>query len=93
MRDFSWALNQATTRVFVVAASSGIALWSIAMVQVPAFGSTLGVTGIIIGLAATVATLMGMPMNIHGFGAIVLGHGVWLVWTAARMLRARTRFE
>jgi hypothetical protein len=37
--------------------------------------------------AAVVATLAGMPMDIHGFGAIVLAHGVWLIWTGAKVMR------
>ena len=52
----------------------------------PGFGRALGATGILVGVVATVATIAGMPMNIHGFGAIVLGHGVWLVWTGAKLM-------
>jgi hypothetical protein len=33
------------------------------------------------------ATIAGMPMNIHRFGAEVLGHGTWLVWTGSRIIR------
>ncbi len=84
--DFGWALNQASTRVFVVAASVGICIWSFAMLRVPQFGPRLGIAGIVIGAAAVVATLAGMPMNIHGFGAIVLGHGIWFVLTGVRLL-------
>ena len=43
--------------------------------------------GLVIGVAAVVATIAGMPMDIHGFGAVVLGHGTWLAWTGARMVR------
>jgi len=49
-----------------------------------AFGRGLGITGILVGSAATIATLSGLRMDIHGFGAIVLGHGIWLVWTGIR---------
>ena len=83
---YNWAFNQACTRVFVVAASTGIGLWSIAMLGEPAFGRPLGTIGIVVGIAAAAATIAGMPMNIHGFGAIVLGHGVWLVWTGTKLL-------
>jgi hypothetical protein len=87
VRDFSWALNQSTTRVFVVTASVGIALWSVAMLNEPAFGRAIGLTGILIGAGAVIATIAGMPMDIHGFGAIVLGHGIWLIWTATKLLK------
>jgi hypothetical protein len=85
--DFGWALNQASTKVFVVTTSIGIALWSVAMLRDPAFGRGIGITGILVGSAATIATLSGLRMDIHGFGAIVLGHGIWLVWTGIRLFR------
>ena len=88
-RDFGWALNQASTRVFVVASSAAIALWSSAMLREPWFGRPIGFTGILIGILAIAATLLGMPMNIHGFGAIVLGQGIWLIWTGSRLLATR----
>jgi len=88
VRDFGWAFNQACTRVFVVTASTGIGLWSLAMLRGPHFGRGLGGTGLVIGAAAVIATLAGIPMDIHGFGAIVLGHGVWLIWTASRLMKA-----
>ena len=84
--DYNWAFNQACTKVFVVTASVGIGLWSVAMLGHPGFGRALGGTGILVGVAATFATIAGMPMNIHGFGAIVLGHGIWLVWTGAKLI-------
>ena len=87
--DLSWALNQATTRVFVVCASVGIVLWSLAMRSVPAFGRGLSATGVVVGILAVAATVMGMRMDIHGFGAIVLGHGVWLIWTGRSLAKAQ----
>ena len=88
VKDFTWAFNQACTKLFVVAGSTGIVLFSLALRKDPRFGEALGVTGVLVGLAAIVATLAGLPMNIHGFGAIVLGHGIWQVWTGTRLLRS-----
>ena len=87
VREFAWVFNQACTKVFVVAGSIGIALFSLALMPDPRFGRALGTTGVLVGLAAVVATVAGLPMNIHGFGAIVLGHGIWLVWSGARLAR------
>ena len=84
---YNYALNQATTQVFVVAGSIGIVLWSLAMRNVPRFGRSLGLTGIVVGIAAVLAIVTGVRMDIHGFGAIVLGHGVWFIWTGSRMLQ------
>jgi hypothetical protein len=84
--DYNWAVNQSTTKVYVVTASVGIALWSIAMLKEPRYGRALGLTGLVVGAAATLATLAGLQMDIHGFGAIVLGHGVWTIWTGVRLV-------
>jgi hypothetical protein len=46
------------------------------------------VTGIVVGRAAPLAVIMGVEMNIHGLGAIVLAHGTWLVWTGIRLRRS-----
>jgi hypothetical protein len=84
--DYNYALNQACTRVFVVAGSTGIGLFSLAMLRDHRFGSALGIAGVTIAVAATVATIAGLRMDIHGFGAIVLGHGVWMTWTGVRLM-------
>ena len=89
VREFAWAFNQACTKVFVVAGSIGIALFSLALMPDPRFGRALGATGVLVGMVAVVATVAGLPMNIHGFGAIVLGHGIWLLWTGARLVREK----
>lgn len=89
--DYNYALNQSTTQVYVVTASLGIALWSVAMLNVPRFGRALGMTGIVIGVAAALATIGGLRMDIHGFGAIVLGHGIWTVWTGIQLTRQDSR--
>jgi hypothetical protein len=85
--DYNWAFNQSTTKVYVVTASIGIALWSIAMLGEPRYGRALGVTGLVFGAAAAFATLAGLEMDIHGFGTIVLGHGVWMLWTGTRLAK------
>ena len=84
--QYNWAFNQACTRVFVVTGSVGIGLWSVAMFRHPAFGRALGTMGIVIAFAAAIGTIAGLPMNIHGFGAIVLAHGLWLIWTGTKLM-------
>jgi hypothetical protein len=55
------------------------------MLTEPRYGRALGLTGLVVGAAAALATLAGLQMDIHGFGAIVLGHGVWMIWTGVRL--------
>jgi hypothetical protein len=85
---YNYALNQSSTQVFVVAASIGIVLWSVAMMTTPRFGRALGVTGFVVGAGAATAIVAGLRLDIHGFGAIVVSHGIWLVWTGVRLLKS-----
>lgn len=87
---YNWVLNQAYTKLFAVTASVGILLLSLAMIREPLFGRALGLAGIALGGTAAAATLAGLSMDIHGFGAIVLAHGIWLVWSGVKLLQRRT---
>ena len=87
---YNWALNQACTKLFAVTASVGIVLLSLAMIREPLFGRALGFVGIAFGGVAAAATLAGLSMDIHGFGAIVLAHGVWLAWSGVKLLQRGT---
>ncbi|MDA1080350.1 MAG: hypothetical protein O2973_01540 [Gemmatimonadetes bacterium] len=40
-----------------------------------------------IGAGSVIAVLGGLTLDIHGFGAIVLGQTVWLVWVGIALRR------
>lgn len=76
----SSSLNQAFAQVHVVASSLALALWSLALVRERGLARAAGSYGL--GLAAL--TLLGLfsghvRLDVHGFGAIVLGQALWYV--------------
>lgn len=81
--------NQSFTKVFVAFSSLAILAWSVAMIREKVFSRSLAIYGIISGCAALALTLSGsLRFDIHGFGAIVLAQGIWLVWIASMLRKA-----
>jgi len=81
-------LNQAFARIFVVASSAAILLWSIAMLRPPKVAPMLGAYGVLIGPLTALAVLSGhVRLNVHGFGMIVLAQSVWFFVAAALLWR------
>ncbi|MBK7878413.1 MAG: hypothetical protein IPJ77_22385 [Planctomycetes bacterium] len=85
--DLAHELNQAFARVYVVASSVAIGLWSVAILRGRGLAKGLGGYGLVLGAAATVGILSGhLRLDVHGFGAVVLGQAVWWI-TAGVLLR------
>ena len=84
--DYSWFFNQAFAKLHVVASSAAIGLWSLVILRGGALPRWLGVYGGVLGPVAITALLTGnLPLNVHGFGLVVLSQAVWLVGAGARM--------
>jgi hypothetical protein len=84
--DSSWFFNQAFARLHVVASSAAIGLWSLVILRGGALPRWLGIYGGILGPVAILALLTGnLPLNVHGFGLVVLSQAVWLVGAGARL--------
>ena len=84
--DYSWFFNQAFAKLHVVASSAAIGLWSLVILRGGALPRWLGVYGGVLGPAAILALLTGnLPLNLHGFGLVVLSQAVWLVGAGARL--------
>jgi hypothetical protein len=82
---YTGLLNQGFALVFVLAASIAIVLWSIALLRQIAW---LGVLGLIVGTLTFLAVGSGhVRLNVHGFGAVVVAHAVWMVCVAVVLAR------
>ncbi len=90
-------LNQAFARVFVVASSAAILLWSasiirsVALAPIPS-GLTrgVGIYGCVLGPITVVGVLSGhLRLGVHGMGLVVLGQAVWLIVVGALLCRVR----
>ena len=88
----TFLLNQACAKVYTVASSVAIVLWSAAMLKSAGFHRGLAFYGLVLGVAAAGVTLAGaLRMDIHGFGAVVLGQTIWFVAAGAALVRGASR--
>jgi hypothetical protein len=86
--NYTGSLNQAFAKVFVVAASAAIVLWSIAMLKTRRLGVGVAIYGCILGPVIILALFLGyLSLGVHGFGMVVLTQGIWFVATGAAMWR------
>lgn len=82
-------LNQAFARVFVVASSAAIVVWSVAILRNGALARALGWYGCALGPITLVAVFPGqLRLDPHGFGLIVLGQAVWFISAGAQLWRS-----
>lgn len=89
MAAFVFAFNQAFAKLFVIAAGTAIATWSVAGWRRSLPGATSGLGVVVGGLAAAMVAFGHLRLDVHGMGAVVLGHSVWWVLVAIGMLRRR----
>jgi hypothetical protein len=84
---YNFEINQAFARLYAVTSSIAIILWSVSMLKNRALARGLGIYGCVIGPVAVLAVASGrLGMDVHGFGAVVLGQAIWFV-TAGVLLR------
>lgn len=90
---YTGSLNQAFAKIYVCLAGSAFLLWSLAMRDTGNFPRALSWLGIVVGVVQLVGIGSGtLPVNVHGFGAIVLAQSVWVFWVA-RVLAQREAFD
>jgi hypothetical protein len=89
---YNGALNQGFARVFVVASSVAILLWSSSILRGAALSRGVAIYGCILGPVTVIAVLSGhLRLDVHGFGMVVLGQAVWLIIVGVLLCRARRR--
>lgn len=77
------------SRFDVAAVSVAMLFWSVAMMRT-GFSRALSWAGVIIGVVGLLALFSGhLRMNVHDLIAMVLGQGIWTVWTGVVMIRHR----
>ena len=78
----SGMMNQAFARILVIGAAVAIILWSCAIAS-----RGLRWYGILSSAAIIVAVLAGLPLDVHGYGLVVLLQGGWFITIASQMWR------
>ncbi len=86
---YTGILNQAFAKLYVVFAGAAILLWSVAIVKGREMSRWLGAYGIALGLGLVAVIALGIVrLDIHGFGAVAILVGAWMVWAAINLLRS-----
>lgn len=81
-------LNQGFAKVFVVASSVAIVLWSVAILRSGRLQRAAGIAGAVVGGLVLIAFLTRqVRLDIHGFGLITFAQSAWLIWIGVLLLR------
>jgi len=72
--------NQAFARIFSVAASLAIILWSVSALRNGGLGQRLAIYGCIVSPLIIIGIAVGhLRLDVHGMAAIVLGQAIWFI--------------
>jgi hypothetical protein len=83
-------INQAFARIFAVATSLAIVLWSGAALRNGGLGRGVAIYGCIIGSLITIGIAIGhLRLDVHGMGIVALGQVVWFICVGYRMVSAK----
>ena len=83
---YNFEVNQGFARLYAITSSIAIIFWSLSIWRSRTLARGLAIYGCVIGVASVVAVTAGLGMDVHGFGAVVLGQAIWFV-TAGVLLR------
>jgi hypothetical protein len=83
-------IDQAFMRVFLVASSAAIVLWSASIVRSVALARGVGIYGCVLGATTVIALLSGqLDRHAHVFGMVIVGQAVWFLIVGALLCRVR----
>jgi hypothetical protein len=86
---YNFAVNQAFAKVLVAASSIAIGTWSVEIARTGRMRRAAGILGCVVAIATLLALFSGhLALDVHGFGAVVLGQAIWLVLVGAELRRA-----
>jgi hypothetical protein len=87
---YNFELNQAFARLFAVASSIAILLWSVAIVRRGVLSRAVGIYGCVIAPLIIVAVASGLlTPNVHSFGALIFAQASWFVAVGAQLYSGR----
>ena len=88
---YTWRVNQGFARVQVAASAAAILLWSVALVRLSHGAARAAGTFGALAAGAVLGVLLSgrLPLDVHGFGAVMLVESAWLVWVGVLVVRRR----
>jgi hypothetical protein len=90
LMEYNFMINQAFSRIFVVASCSAIVLWSFMIIKRRAFSIALGIYGVLLGPVIVIAMITGgLSLDVHGFGLIIFSQAIWFIVIGVLLLRSK----
>jgi hypothetical protein len=78
--QYTHTVNATFARLYAMFAACAILLWSVAILIGKELSRGLGAFGVVYGVAILLGVAsQQLKMDIHGFGAVVLGQSIWFV--------------
>jgi hypothetical protein len=88
----NWLLNQAFSKVYVVATAAALIIWSYHLWKKGLLAQITAVIGFIIGVVSLLGIFSGhLKLDVHGFGLVMFGQAVWIILVAIFMLRSKAK--
>jgi hypothetical protein len=88
--NYNSYLNQAFARLYAVASSMAIVLWSVVIVRGHALGWGVGIYGCILGPITVIGVVSGLlNPDVHGFGLLIFGQALWFIVVGVQLCRVR----
>ena len=79
-------INQAFAKIYTVATSVAMVLWSVSALRNGGLGRKVAIYGCVISPIIIVAIASGrLRLDVHGMGAVVLGQAIWFMMVAGEM--------
>jgi len=86
--DAVFQFNQAFARIYSVAASTAMVLWSASALRNGGLGRTIAIYGCVLPPALIVLIAAGhLQLNVHGMAIVVLAHAIWFITVGAQLYR------
>jgi heme A synthase len=89
MIDAIFTFNQAFARIYSVAASLAILLWSASALRHGGLNRGIATYGSIVAIVITILIAVGhLRLNVHGMAVVVFAQALWFVLAGIEMMRA-----
>lgn len=89
---YTGLVNQTFAKMHVMFSGIAILLWSGAILTGRELTRALAVYGLLLSVVLILGVASGqLRLDVHGFGFVVLGEGVWMAWAAAQLWRSAER--
>ncbi len=90
MLHYNFQLNQAFAKVFVVGSSLSVIMWSVLILKLNKFATTIGIIGCVIAIVSLVTFFAGyLKLDVYGFGLFAFGQSIWIILLGIFLVRSK----